>query len=196
MDDTREFYNTLFTKKQHAWANLDRDRFVYEIVANYITPTKVLDVGCGNGHTLAYFERKLPNISYTGLDISDVGLTQAKTITSAELINKSLEEWKTTRKFDLIINLGTIEHISDLDNSLLKLKHLLSKNGVCYFEAPNNLSYSPGEETFRRLTCGSRQMEWHLSRQSWDTKLINAGFTIVRRYKGFKSSWEFVWILG
>jgi len=45
------------------------------------------------------------------------------------------------------------------------------------------------------LERGSRQMEWHLSKQSWEKKILEAGFEIVDQFKGVKSWWQFIWIL-
>jgi len=195
MSEIRDFYDKKFIKDKSIWTSEDRDDFIFRVVTRKASPVRVIDVGCGNGHTLKFFQERLPEVEYSGVDISGEAIKLAEQAVKGTFFNVDFSEWSTRRKYDVVLNLGTIEHFEDLDGSMEKLRKLVAKGGMCYFEAPNNLSYSPGPETFRRLERGSRQMEWHLSKQSWEKKILEAGFEIVDQFKGIKSWWQFIWIL-
>jgi hypothetical protein len=60
------------------------------------------------------------------------------------------------------------------------------------------LGYETSEkhEGFRRLNAGSRQVEWHLLRSTWERHIHNAGFNIYAAVTGFRQNIEFIWIVG
>jgi len=195
--ELQKFYDELFKKNPKKWANKDRDKFTFEICQKHLNFIKVLDIGCGNAHTLKTFHELSPSKSeYFGLDLSAEAIKLAEeNAPFAAFWNAKFEEFTTRHKFDLILNMGTIEHFLNLMPNMAKLKKLLRKGGIIYFEAPNNLSYSPGEEAFRQLKRGSRQMEWHLSKKSWEDLFNQTGLDIIARYRGQKKWYEFIWIL-
>jgi len=195
MSNLKDFYDEKFIKDKAMWIFEDRDDFIFRVVTSRITLTKIIDIGCGNGHTLKFFQDRLPDVEYFGVDISSEAIRLSDEKVTGTFFNVDFSEWSTRRKFDVVLNLGTIEHFKDLEGSMAKLKKLVAAGGMCYFEAPNNLSYSPGPQTFRRLEQGSRQLEWHLTHDAWEEKIINVGFEIVDRIKGMKNWWQFIWIL-
>jgi len=190
-------YDEYYTKNKDKWSSDDRNRLAYDTVAEYIPePTEILDVGCGNGHTLEYFQKRHAAAKMYGIDLSQVAIDIAKAkVVDGKLEATFLAEYTPRRKFQVIVCLGSAEHFTDLEGDLKKMKSLLKKGGVCYVEIPNNLAYDDGEHTFRQLGCGSRQFEWHLSKEEWEAKLIEAGFEIVKFYRRNKPQWEFCWVL-
>ena len=191
----KNFYNRKFKANPGLWSDGDRDEMVWEICSSIGRFDFVLDIGCGNGHTLKYFQERDLELELVGVDWSEEAIDLAQQGLDAELIVVNFSELDWSRQFDLVLNLGTLEHFEDLRASLLKLRGLIVDGGFCYFEAPNNLSYSPGEESYRRLKRGSHQMEWHLSKRSWEKFLFEVGFQIIDEYKGPKAWYEFVWLL-
>jgi len=71
-------------------------------------PKTVLDVGTGTGAVALCLLARMPNITVTGIDISDEMLTVAKenfvlNNRVAEFINTDVMHWRTCRTFDLVI---------------------------------------------------------------------------------------------
>lgn len=191
-------YDDHFKEDPQKWTAEERDEFAFKALSTVVTkaPENILDIGCGNGHTLEYFLRFWPKTKMVGLDLSTVGLeVAAKAVPNGIFQAGFLSDFKTEERFEVILNMGTAEHFEHLNSNLKILKSLLAKGGYCYFEAPNNLRYSSGEHSYRRLKTGSKQMEWHLNSQEWEKIIKEVGFTIVRRFQGRKPYWEFIWLL-
>ncbi|HLA87372.1 MAG TPA: class I SAM-dependent methyltransferase, partial [Anaerolineales bacterium] len=108
-----------------------------------------------------------------------------------------LEDFNRSDSFNCVLALGVLEHIEDIPGSLMKMRDLLTHDGVLYIEVPNCIGYPYSEnvEGFRELNGGSRQTEWHLFRQSWEQHFRDAGFVIIQSLTGPSITSEFVWIL-
>jgi trans-aconitate methyltransferase len=185
-------YDDYFTANPKKWGKTPRDEFAVNQVRQY-APQTILDVGCGNGHTLAQLRKSFPVASLYGIDISPVACDLARKASGAHVENVFLEDYHPEMKFDLVINLGTLEHLESPLEGLRKMKELTG--GICYLEVPHNLLYSPGEVGFRRLTTRSQQMEWHLPRNDWEAIINASGFVIEHAITGLNEAWEFIWIL-
>lgn len=174
---------------------LDKPR--WEILKNYDAPKTLLDVGCAGGHTMAYLSQFWTDTKFTGIDLSEVVINYAKkTLPEFEFICGDIENIELP-KFDMIILCGTAEHFIEPLDGLIAVKELLKKNGLVYLEVPNCLAYasSEGKEGFIRVAIGSKQMEWHLKRKSWEKIIEAAGFEIAESIKGENQYNEFIWIL-
>lgn len=196
MDRTRDQiasdYDQYFTKNPDKWGGPARDEFMLAKLAKYDEPARIIDVGCGNGHSLAALAKAFPMSELYALDPSLVALnlTQGR-VPDVNLIQGLIEDVEGT--FDLVVCLGTAEHFSDLDAGLKDLRRIT--RDLCYLEIPHNLLYSPGKHEYRQLETRSRQYEWHLERDEWEQKLADAGFEIVERLTGKNEAWEFIWVL-
>lgn len=190
-------YDEYYTTDKGKWAVVERDKLAYEAVKQFVPePLEILDVGCGNGHTLEYFKKRHSPAKLYGIDLSQVAVDLCtQKLPDGVFDAVFLTEYSTRKKFQVIICLGSAEHFRELEENLKKMKSLLKKDGVCYVEIPNNLSYDKGEHTFRQLRGGSRQYEWHLSKEEWEAKFIEAGFEIKKFYRRNRPQWEFCWIL-
>jgi 2-polyprenyl-3-methyl-5-hydroxy-6-metoxy-1,4-benzoquinol methylase len=98
--------------------------------------------------------------------------------------------------WDVITIMGVAEHFEKPQDELRYIGTFLNPGGYLYLEVPNCLSYSPDRtEGFRKTFAGADQIEWHLSRASWNQIIKDAGFTVVKDYKSPDPAWEFIWIL-
>ncbi len=190
-------YDDYFTNNPQKWAVTRRNEYAAEIITKYKpAPRKVIDIGCGNGHTVAYLQRVFVEAEFFGLDLSPVACQLAKQNTNnAMIFNCFIEDFNPGFKFDVITCLGTAEHFTDPKAGLRLIKDHLEPGGILYLELPHNLLYSPGPENYRRLSCGSKQVEWHLERSAWEQILLECGYEIVASYTGDKGPWEFIWVL-
>jgi len=194
-EEIQKEYDEVYRKKPDKWGTPDRSDFMVKMLEPFIpNPENVIDIGCGNGIALENYRRYKPNANLYGIDPSIEGLRLSKErVPDGHFTTE--DEFEDIKKFDLVFCLGVAEHVEDLPNFLKSLKDKTKEGGFCYFEVPHNLVYSKGPETFRRLTVGSKQIEWHLKRNAWEALLIKAGFKIVKRIRGENVTWEFIWIL-
>jgi trans-aconitate methyltransferase len=196
-NDQVEFYNEIFRNNPTKWASaVARDEAAYFLLEETLSdkPESVLDYGCGNGHTLAFFKTKWPDAKYTGVDISDVALELAKErLPEGEFY----QELPGKTKWDVIVIMGVAEHFVNPVHQLSALGKLLTPGGYIYLEVPNCIAYSPDKtEGYRKTDGGSDQEEWHWQRDTWEKAILTAGLLIVERYKGHAPEWQFIWILG
>jgi len=187
-------YNDWFQRLPHKWTSHERNAFMLNVLRQYPDPQILIDVGCGNGHTLKAIQDAYPECRLYAMDISQKALALVNDkVQGVYTVNSFLDQTSLGLKFDWVLCMGVAEHFEQLQESLRRLKSLTG--GYCYMEIPNCLSYSPGEETYRRLARGSRQWEWHLTREIWEQQLYSAGFEIVEELVGENPAWEFVWVL-
>ena len=201
LDHYREIYTSANATR---WDQDARDIFAREAISLYLSahrrsaPHSILDVGCGTGHTLAYFGDKWTGTELYGFDLSPEAIAVAKTrLPNAHLEVSDLEAFHSETRFETVTLLGVLEHFEEPLSALSKLTELLAPHGMVYIEVPNNLSYPTSEkrEGFRRLNSGSRQWEWHLRRTSWERLLRESGFATAVSLHGPRAWTQFVWIL-
>lgn len=194
--ELREFYNEIYRRNPSKWsANTARDGMAFLTIMSTVIkePGSVLDVGCGNGHTLEFFKSEWPNVEYTGVDISDVALDLAKRRVPGGMF---IQELPNSGEWNIILIMGVAEHFEHPIEELRKIGKLLSPNGLIYLEVPNCIAYSPDKtEGFRKTNAGSDQSEWHWRRDTWKQAIQDAGLEIVKNYSGLNYTWQYIWIL-
>lgn len=99
--------------------------------------SKVLDVGCASGYIASQLKKK--NCEIHGIDIAEEYLKEARTYCDkVQLLDISKESIQGT--FDVIILGDVIEHTSNPEEILNKLKKNLNKNGSIIISVPNILN--------------------------------------------------------
>lgn len=92
---------------------------------------KILDIGCGPGDILDF----LPDVDYTGIDIDQNYIYQAKKKygNKGHFICGSIDkiDFKVTNKYDIVISAGVLHHLDDNQcyNLLEIAKKALKENG-------------------------------------------------------------------
>lgn len=199
MDESVEFYNKIYSGNPTKWDVEYRDKLAAFFILQQIhDPKSLLDIGCGNGHTIEYFSKLWPDTTYYGIDLSDVAIELAKQrVPEANFLCGSFTEVDVPL-CDVVVLMGVAEHFENLIDSLRDLK----KYGkLIYIESPNCLSYSENKEEGFRVTGEliginpTHQSEWHLTRDTWEGTIIHAGLEIVRRCYGPTAETEFIWML-
>jgi trans-aconitate methyltransferase len=198
-----EKYNAYYRADPNKWAHGQRNGFAFTSVSkalNGMLPKNCLDIGCGVGHTLVHFQERWPQVDYYGIDFSD----EAIRLSSSRVRNAKFhcgflgDTNPFDQPFELILMLGVMEHLEDLELDLKRVRALLAPGGICYTEIPNCIGYPTTKdkrEGFRQLNVGNRQYEWHLFRPTWDARLLEAGFEIVESLTGPSVYMEFCYIL-
>ena len=100
----------------------------------------LLDIGCGGG-LLSEPMYKL-GASVTGIDASKKNINIAKIHAKKNklkinYVTASPEKLKIKKKFDVILNMETVEHVSDLNHFIKSCANLLKKNGIIFFATIN-----------------------------------------------------------
>lgn len=86
----------------------------------------VLDVGCGNGAFLKYLANVSDGLDLKGIDLSN----EAGSIHGIEFLQGSFLTYGFQKKFDAVVTLAVIEHLSDVTSFIRRIHELLNKDGI------------------------------------------------------------------
>lgn len=198
-------YDQRFRKQPRIWSEPEHDEYVFGVLQRFCADLgrplagELLDLGCGNGHTLRYFAtRTKAALNLSGIDFSPEAVKIAKSqLDNPQLYCADFLTWETDSKFEFIISLGVFEHFRDPRAALRKAATLLKDEGVFYLDVPHCLwhGWSGRREGFRRHWGGSEQLEWHLHRSSWERLIAEANLSVLTAIRGPTPWTEFAWLL-
>ena len=100
----------------------------------------ILDIGCGGGLLSEPMSRLGGNV--TGIDASEKNIISAKIHAKQNNLNisyfcNSPENFKSNKKFDLVLNMEIVEHVEDINFFIKKSSELLKKNGLMFVATLN-----------------------------------------------------------
>ena len=138
----------------------------------------LLDVGCGTGHFISYCNRFDWNV--TGVEPNDLARKEAKEVSNTTIYQQLADI--NQRTFDIISLWHVLEHITDLDQTVIKLKSLLAPKGKIIIAVPNYEAYEA--TTFNQFWAAydvPRHL-YHFSRKSMAELMKKHGLKIVKIY--------------
>lgn len=126
-----------------------RLRLYYHTVQKYLFknesngPISFLDIGCGEGWALSYFDKLGWDI--TGLDYSNFGVQKFNPHMVDKLIVGNIYESidgliSSGKQFDVIWLVNVLEHVLDPESLIEKIKEILNPNGILLVQVPNDFS--------------------------------------------------------
>ena len=129
---------------------------------------RILDIGCGGGLLSEPMCRLGANV--VGIDASIKNINVAKIHSKKNNLNikyicKSPENFKTTKKFDVILNMEIIEHVENVNLFLKSCSRLLKKDGIMFVATINKTLKSyifaivGAEYVLRWLPIGTHEWE-------------------------------------
>jgi len=125
-------------------SHFDKKRF--EKIINFmisVLPSlsvSIVDIGCAQGGLLNMLKEKgFHNLCGVDLSPACVEFIRSHGI---EAVNSNLLDFQTERKFDVVLLTGVLEHIFDLQSSVIKLANLLSDAGSLLIEVPDASRYT------------------------------------------------------
>ena len=122
--------------------------FIYlrqlDLIADFVKEgSKVLDLGCGQGHIIERIERRAAHI--TGLDISIYRIRQAKERVNSKkayfLVGDVMSFPFGKSEFDVVIASEIIEHLPDTLKLLANIRDVLKKDGTLIISTPVSLFF-------------------------------------------------------
>jgi SAM-dependent methyltransferase len=135
-----------YHQRDGAESEFDRRRLaiIADIIAPFIpgTDARILDVGCATGRLLALLRDKgFPNVH--GLDPSPSCAAAAERLYQIPVRTTTLSHLhESGEMFDVVILVGVLEHITDLDTALREVHDVLSPRGIVYVEVPDALKFA------------------------------------------------------
>ena len=144
-------------------------------ITSFKTPfsnLSLLDIGCGGGLLSEPMSRLGANV--TAIDASKKNIEIAKLhLKKSELkinyINTSPEKLNDKKRYDIILNMEIVEHVSDLEYFIKCCSNLLKKNGIMFIATLNKTLKSyvfaivGAEYVLRWLPIGTHDWEKFLT---------------------------------
>jgi ubiquinone/menaquinone biosynthesis C-methylase UbiE len=105
----------------------------------------IIDLGCGDGSISLQFlpEAKLitlVDLSDTMLNICSKNIPQ-QYLNSVELVSKNIDEFITTRQYDVVLLLGVLAHVRDTARVMKKICECLRPGGVCIIQITDSAKF-------------------------------------------------------
>ena len=146
---------------------------------------KILDIGCGGGLLCEPLKRLGAQV--TGIDVSKNNIEVAKTHAKEMNLNinyicASPENLMLENKFDVILNMEVVEHVSNIDLFIEHCSQLIEKNGIMFVATINKnlksylFAIVGAEYILRWLPIGTHQ---------WDKFLTPKELEIIANKKNF-----------
>jgi len=111
----------------------------YAAAARILPPGRVLDLGCGVGHS---FELLAPRET-VGVDIAEDALAgQDRPTIVADMRALPLE----SASFDSVLSVQSIEHVPDPERIVAEARRVLAPGGTAVFVTPNRLTFGRPDE--------------------------------------------------
>ena len=177
--------------------NLDRNK------KKLLKGLEILDIGCGGGLLCEPLTRL--GAKMTGIDVSKNNINVAKLHSkkmglNIKYINCSPENIRTKKKFDVILNMEVIEHVSNVNLFINNCSRLIKKNGIMFVATINKnlksylFAIVGAEYILRWLPIGTHDWNKFLTPQELESvanknKLIQNDMTGVK-FNIFLNKWE------
>jgi SAM-dependent methyltransferase len=132
-----------YTHDQRAGEESVSDSERFRDIANFISKhlpgkqSRIFDMGCASGGLL----RRLKDLGYTellGMEKSPSSAELARRRHGIRVANSDLAEMaRDEEPFDLLIQVGVLEHIRDVEGAFTSMSSVLRPGGLIYLEVPD-----------------------------------------------------------
>ncbi|WP_428079364.1 bifunctional 2-polyprenyl-6-hydroxyphenol methylase/3-demethylubiquinol 3-O-methyltransferase UbiG [Candidatus Pelagibacter sp.] len=149
----------------------------------------VLDIGCGGGllsEPMCRLGANVTAIDASNKNIAIASLHAKKNNLKINYICSSPEKLKTTKKFDVILNMEIVEHVEDVDFFLKSCANLLKKNGLMFVATINKTLKSyifaivGAEYVLRWLPIGTHEWEKFVKPEELKSILIKNNLNLKK----------------
>ena len=149
----------------------------------------VLDIGCGGGllsEPMCRLGANVTAIDASNKNIAIANLHAKKNNLKINYICSSPEKLKTSKKFDVILNMEIVEHVEDVDFFLKSCANLLKKNGLMFIATINKTLKSyifaivGAEYVLRWLPIGTHEWEKFVKPEELKSILIKNNLNLKK----------------
>lgn len=149
----------------------------------------VLDIGCGGGllsEPMCRLGANVTAIDASNKNIAIANLHAKKNNLKINYICSSPEKLKTTKKFDVILNMEIVEHVEDVNFFLKSCANLLKKNGLMFVATINKTLKSyifaivGAEYVLRWLPIGTHEWEKFVKPEELKSILIKNNLNLKK----------------
>ena len=162
----------------------------------------ILDIGCGGGLLCEPLKRL--GATVTGIDASKQNIEVAKFHANEmnlniDYIHCEPEKLKIDKKFDVILNMEVVEHVSNIDLFIEHCSQLIEKNGIMFVATINKnlksylLAIVGAEYILRWLPIGTHQWDKFLTPQELEIIAIKKNFladeVVGMKFNFFLKKW-------
>jgi ubiquinone/menaquinone biosynthesis C-methylase UbiE len=157
------------------------ERFIGLLESSFGLGAQILDVGCGPGRDMAWFESR--NINVTGVDYTQAMLELARTKVHGSLVQADMRNMPfEAHSMDGIWCNASLLHLPKTDSSaaLLEFKQVLKPNGILFLAVQEG----EGEHLETREVYGENQRFFARYSVTEMTELLEiAGFEILEHHE-------------
>jgi len=156
--------------------------FISQYIKKICSSGSVIDIGCGQGDFLLHLQKTNPELSLTGIDLSQPSEAAGINFIRGDFLNE-----KFSQTYDVIVSLAVIEHIADVRSFVKKLYQICKPNGHIFIMTIDNrgflyktarmLKYIGLRQPFERLY--SRHHLNHFNVFSLRNLFVGQGFSLV-----------------
>lgn len=136
---------------------------------------RLLDIGCNEGRSLRLYQRN--GFSVEGLETNTVAAKAARTA-GFTVHTQELDDFKSSKKFDVAVLSNVLEHFLDPVMKLKKIGAILTPEGEVWISCPN-------QKSWLRPLFGKNWINWHIpfhisqfNTETLANVLAEAGFRI------------------
>lgn len=185
-DNKNNFFEKLYQKLK--FYNI---RYKFSKLKRNSKGSKLLDFGCGTGDFLLYSKNK--GLEVYGIEPNENAkkIAQSK-IGGVDQFFKNISE--TEEKFDYITLWHVLEHIPNLEHTLIEIKSKLKKDGELIIALPNHQSFDAKfYKNFWAAYDVPRHL-WHFTPKDFNLLISFHGMKIVNKYPLLLDSYYVSWL--
>lgn len=136
-EELRKYYNSFYRVplKTNEKLVLKKARELINEIKRTKKTGSLLEIGCSYGFLLQYFKRREWYVK--GIEISQEASDYARSRFGIDVFTGTLREYKRRERFDLIVMLDVLEHLSNPAEELSLVNKYLKKDGLLVLTTPN-----------------------------------------------------------
>ena len=174
---TPEYYERMRHLEGLSWWNAGMRDIAAMLLNDAALPPRgtLLDVGCGSGQTMLWFETMRPGWTAVGLDVAAEGLTAAHGIGALVCRASALQLPFATATLDLAITLDVLQHLpldgGDVE-ALREIRRVLKPGGYMFLRTnAQAFPHTTDDRAFHFRKYRPRELR---------ARLAQAGFAVIR----------------
>jgi len=152
----------------------------YSLVSNRIEKGKIMDIGCGTGELLSYFNKR--GWETVGIEPSESAREYASKTHKLQVGGIDTLTKMKNADFDVVSMWHVLEHVYDLHDRMQTIYNLLKPNGIGFIALP--MIDSPDSIKFGKYWAGldvPRHLH-HFSKNTFELLAKKNGFKTVAKY--------------